>query len=268
MPGNVVAVSSGKGGVGKTSLTVNLAVALAGRGKKVLVCDADLGLANVDITLGLKPQYDLQHVLAGERTLDEIVIEGPQGVGVIPAASGIARMLELSAAERLEMGLAFTALSERYDLVLLDTAAGIGQDVISFLSGANHVIVVVCDEPTSLTDAYALIKVSASERKVRRFQIVANKVKGSAHGLQVYKKLLNATDQFLDVNLSYLGDRTRHLPQLCLNRSGKPVIPAQLIQNTAADADRSIGLKSSALLWIIRLTGIEKPNQARLHQVI
>ena len=205
MPGNVVAVSSGKGGVGKTSLTVNLAVALASNGKKVLVCDADLGLANVDITLGLKPQYDLQHVMSGERTLDEIVIEGPQGIGVIPAASGIARMLELSAAERLEMGLAFTALSERYDLVLLDTAAGIGQDVISFLAGAHHVIVVVCDEPTSLTDAYALIKVSASERKVRRFQIVANKVKGNAHGLQVYKKLLNATDQFLDVNLSYLG---------------------------------------------------------------
>ena len=98
MPGNVVAVSSGKGGVGKTSLTVNLAVALASNGKKVLVCDADLGLANVDITLGLKPQYDLQHVMSGERTLDEIVIEGPQGIGVIPAASGIARMLELSAA--------------------------------------------------------------------------------------------------------------------------------------------------------------------------
>ena len=156
MPGNVVAVSSGKGGVGKTSLTVNLAVALAGRGKKVLVCDADLGLANVDITLGLKPQYDLQHVLAGERTLDEIVIEGPQGVGVIPAASGIARMLELSAAERLEMGLAFTALSERYDLVLLDTAAGIGQDVISFLSGANHVIVVVCDELVAHNHYYVI----------------------------------------------------------------------------------------------------------------
>ena len=205
MSGNLVAVSSGKGGVGKTSLTVNFAVALAMAGKKVLVCDGDLGLANVDITLGLKPQYDLHHVLSGEKTLEQIVIKGPEGLGVIPAASGIAKMLELTPTERLEMGLAFTELSHQYDVVLLDTAAGIGQDVISFLSGANHVIVVVCDEPTSLTDAYALIKVSASERKVRRFQIVANKVKGRAHGLQVYKKLLNATDQFLDVNLSYLG---------------------------------------------------------------
>ena len=205
MSGNVVAVSSGKGGVGKTSLTVNLAVALAATGKKVLVCDGDLGLANVDITLGLKPEFDLHHVLSGERTLDQIVIEGPQGVGVIPAASGISKMLELSHAQRLEMGLAFTELSRQYDVVLLDTAAGIGQDVISFLSGAHQVIVVVCDEPTSLTDAYALIKVSATERRVSRFQIVANKVKGAAHGIQVYKKLLNATDQFLDVNLSYLG---------------------------------------------------------------
>ena len=114
-------------------------------------------------------------------------------------------MLELSSSERLEMGLAFAELSRQYDVVLLDTAAGIGQDVISFLSGAQHVIVVVCDEPTSLTDAYALIKVSATERRVSRFQIVANKVKSAGHGLQVYKKLLNATDQFLDVNLSYLG---------------------------------------------------------------
>jgi len=205
MSGNVVAVSSGKGGVGKTSLTVNLAVALAANGKKVLVCDGDLGLANVDITLGLKPQFDLHHVLSGEKTLEQIVIQGPEGLGVIPAASGISKMLELSSSERLEMGLAFAELSRQYDVVLLDTAAGIGQDVISFLSGAQHVIVVVCDEPTSLTDAYALIKVSATERRVSRFQIVANKVKSAGHGLQVYKKLLNATDQFLDVNLSYLG---------------------------------------------------------------
>ena len=205
MSGNVVAVSSGKGGVGKTSLTVNLAVAWTANGKKVLVCDGDLGLANVDITLGLKPQFDLHHVLSGEKTLEQIVIQGPEGVGVIPAASGISKMLELSQAERLEMGLAFAELSRQYDVVLLDTAAGIGQDVLSFLSGAQHVIVVVCDEPTSLTDAYALIKVSATERRASRFQIVANKVKGAGHGLQVYKKLLNATDQFLDVNLSYLG---------------------------------------------------------------
>ena len=123
---------------------------------------------------------------------------------MIPAASGISKMLELSPAERLEMGLAFTELSRQYDVVLLDTAAGIGQDVISFCP-VRTTIVVVCDEPTSLTDAYALIKVSATERRVSRFQIVANKVKGAAHGIQVYKKLLNATDQFLDVNLSYLG---------------------------------------------------------------
>ena len=113
---------------------------------------------------------------------------------MIPAASGISKMLELSPAQRLEMGPSrLPELSRQYDVVLLDTAAGIGQDVISFLSGAHQVIVVVCDEPTSLTDAYALIKVSATERRVSRFQIVANKVKGAAHGIQVYKKLLNAS---------------------------------------------------------------------------
>ncbi|MEW6646993.1 MAG: MinD/ParA family protein [Pseudomonadota bacterium] len=205
-PVRVLAVASGKGGVGKTNVSVNLAVALAHMGRKVLVFDADLGLANVDVMLGLQPQYNLSHVLSGERSLEEILVEGPAGVRIIPASSGIQRMAELTPAEHAGMIRAFSELSSDVDVLLVDTAAGISDSVVSFSKAAQEVIVVVCDEPASITDAYALIKLLNKEHNVRRFRVLANMAHSPQEGRELFAKIVRVTDRFLeDVVLDFMG---------------------------------------------------------------
>ena len=197
----VIAVTSGKGGVGKTNIAVNLAVALAQGGERVMLFDADLGLANVDVALGIKPRYDIQHVLSGERELADILIEGPAGIRVVPAASGVARMAALTASDRH----AFSALPGAVDTLIVDTAAGIDNAVLTFTAACQDVIVVLCDEPTSLTDAYALIKVLNQQCAVQRFQLLANMLDSELQGRQLFDKLATVADRFLDVRLGYLG---------------------------------------------------------------
>jgi flagellar biosynthesis protein FlhG len=204
-PINVVAVTSGKGGVGKTNVAVNLAVGLAQAGQEVLLFDADLGLANVDIALGLKPEWDIQHVISGERRLDEVLMQGPEGVRVIPAASGVARMAALSASEQAGLVHAFSELSVPVDTLVVDTGAGIDNTVLTFTAACQQVIVVVCDEPTSLTDGYALIKVLNQQCGLKRFQILANMVDNELQGRQLFERLCRVTDRFLDVHLGFLG---------------------------------------------------------------
>jgi len=205
-PVRVLAVASGKGGVGKTNVSVNLAVALAHMGRKVLVFDADLGLANVDVMLGLHPQYNLSHVLSGECSLEEILVDGPAGVRIIPASSGIQRMAELSPAEHAGMIRAFSELSSEVDVLLVDTAAGISDSVVSFSKAAQEVIVVVCDEPASITDAYALIKLLNKEHNVRRFRVLANMAHSPQEGRELFAKIVRVTDRFLeDVVLDFMG---------------------------------------------------------------
>ncbi len=201
----VVAVSSGKGGVGKSTITVNLAVALAGLKKSVMVLDADLGLANIDVMLGLRPKYDLYHVITGQRTLEEIIITGPHGISIVPATSGVSRMTELACTEHAGLIHAFDALNRAVDVLLIDTAAGIADSVVVFCKAAQEVVVVVCDEPASITDAYALIKVLNQDHKVKRFQVLCNMVQNSHHGRQLYSKLARVADTYLDVSLGYLG---------------------------------------------------------------
>jgi flagellar biosynthesis protein FlhG len=201
----VIAIASGKGGVGKTNVSVNLATTMALSGKQVMLMDADLGLANVDVLLGLSPEFDLQHVISGDKTLDEIIVKGPAGVHVVPASSGVARMADLTAAEHACLITAFSDLKQPIDVLIVDTAAGIADTVVSFAKASQEVVVVVCDEPTSITDAYALIKVLRTQHGIKRFQILANMVVDQAQGLQLYDKLLTATDRFLDVGLGYLG---------------------------------------------------------------
>ena len=155
----VIAVTGGKGGVGKTTVAVNLAASLASRGKQVMLLDGDLGLANVDVFLGLTPRLTLADVLAGNCTLEEVVLDAPQGFKVVPAASGIAQLAELDTLTHLGLVRAFGDLATRLDVMVVDTAPGIAGSVLQFSQAAQQVLVVLCDEPASLTDAYALIKV-------------------------------------------------------------------------------------------------------------
>lgn len=201
----VLAVASGKGGVGKTNTSLNVAIALAMQEHKVLLMDADLGMANIDILLNLRPRYDLLHVINGEKSLEEIIIEGPMGIGVIPASSGVSRMANLDYRTHAGLIAAFEQVERRTDFLLIDTAAGISDSVVSFSSAASEVIVVVCDEPASLADAYALIKVLSQEYGITRFQILANMVKTTLHGRKIYAKMASVADKFLTVSLGFLG---------------------------------------------------------------
>lgn len=204
-PVKVIAVTGGKGGVGKTTVTANLAVALAERGRRVLVLDADLGLANIDVLLGLQPRFNLSHVLTGERTLDEVIVEGPGGIRVVPASSGVRQMANLGTLEHAGLIRAFSELSHDIDVMLVDTSAGIHDSVLTFARAAQHVLVVVCDEPASLTDAYALIKVLSRDQNVRRFRVLANQTRTLGEGRELYQKLVRVCDRFLDVTLEYAG---------------------------------------------------------------
>jgi flagellar biosynthesis protein FlhG len=204
-PVKVMAVTSGKGGVGKTNVSINLAVTLARQGRKVMLMDADLGLANVDVLLGLNTRYDLSHVITGESTLEEVLTDGPAGLKIIPAASGKNNMVNLTTAEHGGLIRAFGELSHAVDILLVDTAAGISDSVVNFSRAANEVIVVVCDEPASLTDAYALIKVMNRHHGVHRFHILANMTNTAYEGRALFTKLSRVAQRFLDVTLSYMG---------------------------------------------------------------
>jgi len=204
-PVRAIAVTGGKGGVGKTNVSINLAVAAAEAGRKVMLLDADLGLANVDVALGLHPKYDLSHVLNGERTLEEILVEGPSGIQVVPGASGLQRMAELSPAEHSGLIQAFGDMAGNTELLIIDTAAGISETVISFARAAHEIVVVVCDEPASITDAYAMIKLLNRDYGHTRFRVLANMVKSAQEGHELYSKMCRVTDRYLDVMMSYLG---------------------------------------------------------------
>lgn len=207
-PVRVITIASGKGGVGKTNVSVNLALALAAQGKDVTILDADLGLANIDVLLGLHSDKNLSHVMNGDCELEEILLDGPGGIKVIPAASGVKNMAELSPAQHAGLVSAFSELSHNIDILLVDTAAGITDSVTSFARAAQEVIVVVCDEPASITDAYALIKLLNKEQGIFRFHILANMVSGPQQGREVYDKLSKVSARFLDVALDYMG----HVP--------------------------------------------------------
>jgi len=202
----VIAVSGGKGGTGKTTVSVNLATALVAAGRRVLLLDGDLGLANVDVLLGLTPAGTLEQVLQGKRRLEEIVVRSADGVSVIPAASGVARMAQLPPRELAAIVQAFSSLPGDYDTLLIDTAAGLGDAVLAFCQAAQHQLLVIRNEPASLTDAYALIKTLSQERKVRRFRVLVNMARAGSEPQQLFRRLQRVADRFLEVTLEYAGD--------------------------------------------------------------
>ena len=204
-PVRVIAVTSGKGGVGKSNVTVNLAVTLAKSGERVMLMDADMGLANIDVLLGLSPGLNLSHVINGECSLEETLIDGPAGIKIVPASSGVATMSDLTPAQNAGVIRSFSELTEPVDTLLIDTAAGLSDSVVSFTRAAREVIVVVCDEPASITDAYAMIKVMNRDYGVERFHVLANQAHSATQGRELYNKLSRVSERFLDVTLDYLG---------------------------------------------------------------
>jgi flagellar biosynthesis protein FlhG len=204
-PVKVITVTGGKGGVGKTNVCANLAVAMSMLGRRVMLLDGDLGLANVDVLFGLQPQYTMADVVRGERSLAEVIVQGPAGVMVVPGASGLSEMANLSSAQNAGIVNAFSELTCELDVLMVDTPAGISDPVLRFSEAAHEVVVVVCDEPTSITDAYAVIKVLSRERNVSRFRVVTNMTREGGHGRQLFEKLLRVTERFLQVTLDHAG---------------------------------------------------------------
>jgi flagellar biosynthesis protein FlhG len=201
----VIALTAGKGGVGKTTLAINLAVAYAKQNKKVLLFDADLGLANIDVLLGIRAKRNISHVLAGESSLAEVCITGPEGITIIPAASGVQKMAELNMHESRALIHAFSELAEQVDILIVDTAAGISSQVLSFANASQDIVVVVCNDPASIADSYALIKLLHQRFTTQRFGVVANKVNSMEEGQFVFNKLQKISEQFMSLNLHYLG---------------------------------------------------------------
>ena len=204
-PVQVIAVTGGKGGVGKTSVSVNLALALADLGRRVMLLDADLGLANVDVMLGLTPKRNLADVIDGQCELRDVIIPGPGGIRIVPASSGAASMVRLTSQQHAGLIQAFSDISESIDVLIIDTAAGIGDGVTSFVRAAQEVLLVVTDEPTSITDAYALIKLLNRDYGLSRFRVLANMTLTPEEGRNLYAKLTKVTERFLDVALQYVG---------------------------------------------------------------
>lgn len=208
-PVQVIAVTAGKGGVGKTAVSINLALALGKMGRKTMLLDADLGLANIDTQLGLQPTSNLSHVLAGECSLKDIVLPVYPGVDLIPAASGVTRMTELTALEQAGVIGAFDELTNDLEVLIVDNAPGISSSMLRFSRAAHEVLVVVCDEPASITDAYAVIKVLSREHGVTQFNVLVNKTDSRNQGRDVFSKINRVAERFLDVTLNPIGEIPR-----------------------------------------------------------
>ncbi len=204
-PPKVIAITSGKGGVGKTNIVANLAVSLASMGKNVFVLDADLGLGNLDVLLGLTPRFNIGHLLRGEKTLEEIAIEGPQGIMIIPAASGIDELTNLDMEKKIGLVSEIGKLDGQMDVMLIDTGAGISQNVLFFSIAAQEIIVIASPEPTSIIDAYALMKVLYLNYGEKRFRLLVNFVKSHKEGLEVYRNISLVAGRYLNVSIDYLG---------------------------------------------------------------
>jgi flagellar biosynthesis protein FlhG len=206
-PPRVMAVTSGKGGVGKSNIVVNLGLALARLDYRVLLIDADLGLANLDILLGLTPQYTIQDILSLQQGLSQVIMAGPGGLKILPACSGLPELAELDKFQKAFLLNELDHYSETIDVVLIDTGAGISRNVLFFNLAARERIIVANNQPTSLTDACALIKVMVTRYNQTHFQLLVNGVTRPREGEGVYRTLLRATERFLgrEISLKYLG---------------------------------------------------------------
>jgi len=204
-PARVYTVTSGKGGVGKTNIVLNLAIALTDAGRSVLIVDADLGLGNLDVLLGIQHTYTLGDILGQRCTMKEALVEGPQGVKILPAESGVEELTRLTTGQKIQIFSLFHSLYEEADTILIDTASGISSNVLFFSSFADRILMVATPEPTSITDAYATMKVLSRTQGEHDFQLLINRVESEQQAGEVYQTLAKAAEHFLEINPGYMG---------------------------------------------------------------
>lgn len=201
----VISIAGGKGGIGKTTISVNLAIAFAKLQQRVLLFDADLGLANVDVLLGIKPKATIQHFLKGECALEDVICTGPYGMSILPATSGMQKMAELSAAEANELIRSFSSLNLKVDTMLIDLASGISSQVMNMTHASQDILIVLCNDPSSLVDSYAVIKILHQQFGRSRFGILVNKVGSVEEGYDVFNHFQLALQKFISVNTQFIG---------------------------------------------------------------
>ncbi len=255
----IIAITSGKGGVGKTNVVANLALGLSELGKKVVVLDADFGLANIDVLLGLTPRFHLGHVLFGNKTLTEIMVQGPRGIRIIPASSGLQRLSELTLQQRNHLVESFADLDQDTDFFLIDTAAGISRNVIHFLLSAQEVIVVSAPEPTAIVDAYAVIKIILAEDHAKDVRVLVNSVDRGDEAYEVFCQINSVVKRFLGREVGYLGhvERDAHVPQAVRSQvlvsHRFPDAPAsrcfRALSQRVASEEKACAVAADSLIW-------------------
>ena len=252
-----IVITSGKGGVGKTSLSVSLAIAIAQDGKSVTLLDADLGLANINVILGIIPKYNLYHVIKGKKKLKDIIIEVPEGIKIIAGASGFQQLANLDVKQRDEFISSISELAND-DFLIVDTGAGISQNVLSFVMAADEVIVVTTPEPTAITDAYGIIKAIASQSNEKHIKLIVNRAQSVAEGKRVAQRVINIAGQFLNIKVEELGFvyEDLYVPKSVRNQkpfivsypnskaSGCVKVIADRINNKQVEAEKGTGIAS------------------------
>ncbi|MFZ5951575.1 MAG: MinD/ParA family protein [Candidatus Rifleibacteriota bacterium] len=210
-----ITVTSGKGGVGKTSMVANLAICLAQAGQRVIILDADLGLANIDVVFGIRPKHNLMDVISGEMNIDEIMVQGPNGIQIIAGGSGVAELAHLEAEKARKLFDQLKFLEDKTDYLLIDTGAGISDGVISFCQAADQIIVITTTEPTAMADAYGIIKILSNRRPESHVSVLVNRVDSDEDGSEIYQRLAKVAKEFLGFDIHPLGfipqDRQMHL---------------------------------------------------------
>jgi len=202
----VITITSGKGGVGKSNLAVNLALQMSKLGKRVVIVDADLGLANIEVLLGLMPRYSFGDILSGNKTMEEALTNGPEGIKFLSGGSGLVGLANISDKQMSAVLNGFDYLDQVADIIIIDTGAGIARPVVNFIKASRETIVITTPEPTSITDAYAIIKTVKEEKSAMpEFKIVVNRVDDYREGIEIFDKLNKVTQRFLQVELQYLG---------------------------------------------------------------